>query len=156
MPWRIYDLEDIRANFNVSQLSKTNFIFYLVVLKVFSLLVPAIYDSRHKSGCGGQRVPWKWRNVDLLAAVVKKTHCKHKQLQMDLKSRLEKAFSLDKLAKKCSRSTLVLQFLSRPLTLPSWGAAYRLAHKTTLRSSDGHLRFVGSNPSNFFWHGEFL
>ena len=145
MPWRIYDLEDIRANFNISQLSKTNFIFYLVVLKVFSLLVPAIYDSRHKSGCGGQRVPWKWRNVDLLAAVVKKTHCKHKQLQMDLKSRLEKAFSLDKLAKKtCSRSTLVLQ-TSQDLWLYHHEVQHTFAHKTTLRFSDGELRFVEVN-----------
>lgn len=61
----------ISSKFQYFSTLKTDFIFYLVVSKVFSLLVPAICDSRHKSGCGGQR-PWKWRNVDLLAAVVKK------------------------------------------------------------------------------------
>lgn len=45
----------ISSKFQYFSTLKTNFIFYLVVSKVFSLLIPAICDSRHKSGCGGQR-----------------------------------------------------------------------------------------------------
>ena len=55
--FRIYDIEDIRfsANFNISQLSKSISYSIWWSLPVFSLLVPAICDSRHKSGCGGQK-----------------------------------------------------------------------------------------------------